>query len=115
MAGLTILRVVGNDELVRQEREQAERELAARQSSPVMVGLTAHLKECWDAARISRDPITDIMLKAMRQRNGEYEADKLQRIQEQGGSEVFMMITEVKCRAAESWLRDILLDNGTPP
>ena len=38
MAGLTIFRVAGNDELVRQEREQAERELAARQSSPVMVG-----------------------------------------------------------------------------
>lgn len=26
-----------------------------------------------------------------------------------------MMLTEVKCRAAESWLRDILLDEGTPP
>lgn len=115
MAGLTILRVVGNDELVRQEREQAERELAARQSSPIMLGLTAHLKQCWDAARIARDPITDVMLRAMRQRNGEYEADKLSAIREQGGSEVYMMITEVKCRAAESWLRDILLDQGSPP
>ena len=115
MAGLTILRVVGNDELVRQEREQAEKDLAARQSSPVMLGITAYLKECWDAARISRDPITDIMLMAMRQRNGEYEADKLNAIRAQGGSEVYMMITEVKCRAAESWLRDILLDNGSPP
>jgi len=115
MAGLTILRVVGNDELVRQEREQAERDLAARQNAPVMLGIVAHIKECWDAARISRDPITDIMLKAMRQRNGEYEADTLQAIRGQGGSEVYMMITEVKCRAAESWLRDILLDSGTPP
>jgi hypothetical protein len=26
-----------------------------------------------------------------------------------------MGVTEVKCRAAESWLRDILLDTGTPP
>ena len=26
-----------------------------------------------------------------------------------------MMLTEVKCRGAESWLRDILLDSGTPP
>ena len=26
-----------------------------------------------------------------------------------------MMLTEVKCRAAESWLRDILLDTGSPP
>jgi hypothetical protein len=55
------------------------------------------------------------MLRAMRQRNGEYEADKLQQIRAQGGSEIYMMITEVKCRAAESWLRDILLDQGTPP
>lgn len=115
MAGLTILRVVGNEELVRAEREQAAQELAARQSAPVMLGIVAHLKECWDAARIARDPITDVMLKAMRQRNGEYEADKLQAIKSQGGSEVYMMLTEVKCRAAESWLRDILLDNGSPP
>ena len=115
MAGLTILRVVGNEELVRAERERALQELAARQASPVMLGITAHLKQCWDAARIARDPITDVMLKAMRQRNGEYEADKLQAIKSQGGSEVYMMLTEVKCRAAESWLRDILLDNGSPP
>ena len=55
------------------------------------------------------------MLQALRQRNGEYDASKLQQIRAQGGSEIFMMITEVKCRAAESWLRDILLDNGSPP
>ena len=115
MAGLTLLRVVGNDELVRAEREQVERDLAARQSSPILMGITAYLRECWDAARIARDPITDVMLTAMRQRNGEYEADKMQAIKSQGGSEVYMMLTEVKCRAAESWLRDILLDNGSPP
>ena len=115
MAGLTLLRVVGNDELVRAEREQVERDLAARQSSPILMGITSYLRQCWDAARIARDPITDVMLTAMRQRNGEYEADKMQAIRSQGGSEVYMMLTEVKCRAAESWLRDILLDNGSPP
>lgn len=115
MAGLTILRVVGNDELTRMEREQAERDLQARQTSSLILGLAAHLKMCWDAARIAKQPIDDIMLKAMRQRNGEYEPDKLTGIRAQGGSEVYMMLTEVKCRAAESWLRDILLDTGTPP
>jgi hypothetical protein len=55
------------------------------------------------------------MLDALRQRNGEYDAQKLAAIRKQGGSEIYMMITEVKCRAAESWLRDILLDTGTPP
>lgn len=114
-AGLSIFRVVSNDELARQEREQAERELEARQSSSLMLGIVAYLRECWDAAKIAKKPIEDIMLKAMRQRNGEYEPEKLAAIQKQGGSEVYMMITEVKCRAAESWLRDILLDTGTPP
>ena len=114
-AGLSILRVVSNEELARQEREQVDRELQARQSSSLMLGIVAYLRECWDAAKIAKEPIEDIMLKAMRQRNGNYEPEKLAAIRKQGGSEVYMMITEVKCRAAESWLRDILLDTGTPP
>ena len=114
-AGLSIFRVVSNDELARQEREQTDRELQARQNSSLMLGIVDYLRECWDAARISKKPIEDIMLTAMRQRNGEYEPEKLAAIKQQGGSETFMMITEVKCRAAESWLRDILLDTGTPP
>ena len=115
MPGLSILRVVGNDELVKQEKEQAARELQERQNEPYIIGLTSYLHACWDAARQAKKPIENLMLAAMRQRNGEYEADKLRQIQDQGGSEVYMMITEVKCRAAESWLRDILLDSGTPP
>jgi len=115
MPGLTILRVVSNSEIERTERERMDAELQARQNSDLITGLSAHLKTCWDAARIAKDPINDVMLKALRQRNGEYEADKLQAIRVQGGSEVYMMLTEVKCRAAESWLRDILLDTGSPP
>ena len=115
MAGLTFLRVVGNDELARQEKEATERALQERQNQPVILGLTGYLRQCWDVAEMAKRPIEQIMLRAMRQRNGEYEADKLQQIRAQGGSEVYMMITEVKCRAAESWLRDILLEGGGPP
>jgi hypothetical protein len=115
VAGLTFLRVVGNDELVRQEKEATDRALQERQNQPLILGLTGYLRQCWDVAEMAKRPIEQIMLTAMRQRNGEYEADKLQQIRGQGGSELYMMITEVKCRAAESWLRDILLDNGSPP
>lgn len=115
MAGLTFLRVVGNDELARQEKEASDRALQERQNQPVILGLTGYLRQCWDVAEMAKRPIEQIMLRAMRQRNGEYEADKLQQIRSQGGSEIYMMITEVKCRAAESWLRDILLDTGSPP
>jgi hypothetical protein len=115
MAGLTFLRVVSNAELAQQEQEANDRALAERQNQPVMLGLAAHLRACWDVALLAKRPIEQEMLKALRQRNGEYEADKLRAIRSQGGSEIYMMITEVKCRAAESWLRDILLDNGSPP
>ena len=115
MPGLTLLRVVSGDELARQEREQLQSEMEARQQNPVILGIAAHLRTCWDAAYMAKQPINTIMLKALRQRNGEYEPDKLNAIQAQGGSEVYMMLTEIKCRAAESWLRDILMDSGTPP
>ena len=115
MAGLTFLRVVSNADLAKQEQEATDRAIQERQNQPVILGLASYLRGCWDRAQIAKRPIEYIMLRALRQRNGEYEADKLQQIRGQGGSEIYMMITEVKCRAAESWLRDILLDSGAPP
>ena len=110
-----MLRVVSNDELVKAEKEQLHREMEDRQQSELVLGLVAYVKSCWNPARIAKKPIENIMLRALRQRNGQYEADKLQQIKGQGGSQVYMMLTEVKCRGAESWLRDILLDTGAPP
>lgn len=115
MAGLTVLRVVGNQALDQEEQRQALAELEARQQQPVILGLASYIRTCWDAAKDAKQVIENIMLKAKRQRNGEYEADKLNEIAKQGGSAVFMRLTEVKCRAAESWVRDILLDGGSPP
>jgi len=114
MAGLNFLRIVGNAELIQQEQE-ADREVALRQAEPLMQGLAGFLRSAFEAAEKSKKPIETAMLKALRQRNGEYEPNKLASISSQGGSEIYMMLTEVKCRAAESWLRDILMDTGSPP
>ena len=114
MPGLTFLRVVGNDTLAEQERQQ-DAALQEMQHQPFMLGLQGYVRECWEAARSAKQPVENAMLKALRQRNGEYESERLSAIRAQGGSEIYMMITEVKCRAAESWLRDILMDEGTPP
>ena len=85
MAGLTFLRVVNNEDLARQEKADSDRALAERQNQPVILGLTGYLRQCWDVAEMAKRPIEQIMLRAMRQRNGEYEADKLQGIRAQGG------------------------------
>ena len=116
MAGLNFLRVVDNASLVQQEQDAVVRkEMQDRQAEPLMLGLASYLKMAFEAAKNAKNPIETAMLKALRQRNGQYEPDKLASIQKQGGSTIFMMITEVKCRAAESWLRDILMDTGSPP
>ena len=115
MAGLSFLRVVDNATMVEQERDEAKRAMEARQSNPVILGLSSYLRNAFEAAKRAKDPVETNMLRAMRQRKGEYDADKLSAIRAQGGSEIYMMLTEVKCRAAESWLRDILLDTGSPP
>lgn len=115
MAGLSFLRVVDNAALAEQERQDNLRSTQERQNAPVILGLVAYLRTCWNAAKRAKEPIETAMLKALRQRNGEYEPDKMAAINQQGGSAIYMMITEVKCRAAESWLRDILMENGTPP
>lgn len=42
--------------------------------------------------------------------NNQYDPKDLQRIKEEGGSEIFMSITNMKCRATASWIKDILLN-----
>lgn len=98
-----------------QATQDAAQAAAERQAQPYITGLAAYVRRCWEAARDAKLPIETKMLKALRQRNGEYEPDKLTAIREAGGSEIFMMLTETKCRGAESWLRDILLDEGVVP
>ena len=115
MARLSILRVVSNGQLNAEEERLAKLEVDARQQQPVILGMAAYLRTCFDAAKFAKSNIENIMLKAKLQRNGEYEPEKLTAIHAQGGSQIFMRITEVKCRAAESWVRDILLDSGMPP
>ena len=85
MAGLSFLRVVSNSDLSRQEKEAADKALADRQNQPLILGISAYLRECWDAAQQAKKPIEQKMLKALRQRNGEYDDDKARDIKAQGG------------------------------
>lgn len=114
MAGL--VNFTSNGTLDAQAAEQASQRAAQeRQATPYILSLAAHVRKCWEQARDAKLPIERGMLKALRQRKGEYEPEKLNQIKEAGGSEIYMMITETKCRGAESWLRDILLDEGMVP
>ena len=109
MAGLNlngILPVKNLTDLLAEEKREAE----SRQQTPLMQSLAGHVRKCWDAARTAKmQTVEQRLLKNLRQRRGEYDPDMLADIQAQGGSEIFMMITSNKCRAASSWLRDTLM------
>lgn len=91
---------------------QAKRRNEETQNTPVIQGLAAHVRERWDSARVAKRKLEERMLQCMRQRNGEYDPEKAQEIAAQGGSDIFINLTSVKCRAATSWLRDTLLGSG---
>lgn len=78
----------------------------------MLTGLAAYVTRLWEDAKRAKDSVRPRLLQALRQRRGEYEPEKLAEIRKAGGSEIYMMLTSVKCRAAGSWLRDALLGQG---
>jgi hypothetical protein len=87
------------------ERKQAE----ATQAQPVIAGLAAHVKKCFDAAyQAKQHQVEERLLKCVRQRRGEYDPEILAEIRKAGGSEIYMMLTGNKCRSAASWIKDVM-------
>jgi hypothetical protein len=91
---------------------QAKKRSDVTQNTPVIQGLASHVRTRWESTRTAKRTLEERMLECLRQRNGEYDPDKLQEITEQGGSSIYINLTSVKCRAATSWLRDTLLGTG---
>ena len=106
--GLALIPVARASDLEAQAKQRSDE----MQNKPVIQGLAAHVRKRWDVARISKRQLEERMLQCLRQRNGEYDPDKLAEIQRQNGSDIFINLTSVKCRAATSWLRDALLGTG---
>jgi len=88
--------------------EQGAEEQAAIDRAPVVSTIAAHIKKRWEDAKRAKTDIEEKMLRALRQRVGEYESSKLTEIRKLGGSEVFVRLTDLKCSAAAAWIRDVL-------
>lgn len=112
---LGMLQVIPNSVLEEREKEEARKAAEARQSSPEIIGLAAHVRTFFQAAKEAKKTIEERMLACMRARKGDYSPSKLSAIREHGGSEIFMKLTDEKCNAAESWLTDILLQPDEHP
>ncbi|MEO2054746.1 MAG: hypothetical protein ABGX83_05545 [Nitrospira sp.] len=96
------------------QKEKAAELLDITPERPI-IGLAAHLARCWEEAKRGKLRIEQQMLKNLRQRNGQYEPEKLNAIKQMEGSEVFVMATETKCQAAHNWVMDIMKPAGDKP
>ena len=105
-----LLNIQSNSDLL--DAEKAKHDAENRQPEIYESQLSSHIQKAWEVNRWAKEEIEDEMLACLRQRNGEYDDSTLASIRAQGGSEIYMMITATKVRAAVSWLRDILLPAG---
>lgn len=109
-----LLRVLSNDQI--EAKEKSDRAAADRmQNKPEIISLANHVRHHWEAAKNTKWFVEERLLKCLRQRKGKYDPDDYRNIKKFGGSQIFMMITNAKCRAIESWIRDILLPAGEKP
>jgi hypothetical protein len=93
-------------QLLAEERAAAQ----AANNDPVVQGFAGHIRKYWYQARQAKEMTAEQrMLQSVRQRRGEYDPDMIAQIAEQGGTAIYMMLTSNKCRAAASWIRDVMV------
>src|SRR5690606_4525501 len=96
------------------QEEELRKAAIQVQNSPPIQGLARIVRKHWEVARdAKRNTVEPRLIANLRARRGEYEPDKLAEIRQHGGSDVYAMLTSVKCRAAAAWLRDTLGASGT--
>lgn len=115
-------RIISPDRLITAEREAADRKRAEQQqNSPFIQGFNGHLRALWQAAYEAKvthstelGSVEDRLLRCLRQRLGQYDLDVYAEIQRQGRSDIYMLLTNIKCRAAQSWIEDVMLQPDEP-
>lgn len=109
--------IASADEVMEMEDQVAE-ELAKVEegldAERLQSSLSSHILKVFQENKDARNTslIDQKMLESLRAYNGHYDPEDLARIRATKGSEIFMNITPAKCRAAMSWIRDILLSSG---
>lgn len=99
-----LIKVRNNDALAAEEQSRVR----PPEPPAIVSSLSGHVSKCWQNAKMAKQPIEQQMMRSLRQRYGIYEADRMAAIREMGGSEIYVLLTLTKCRAAEAWIHDTL-------
>lgn len=112
------VKVISPDRLMEAERRKRAEE---EQSTEMVQSLASDLRRKWQAAYTARNDssnelgsIEERLIKCLRQRLGQYDPDVYAEIQRQGRSDIFMLLTSIKCRAGKAWIEEIMLPPDEP-
>jgi hypothetical protein len=78
----------------------------------VILSLSSHITKCFEEADKEKVNIIERLLTCERQRKGEYEPALRSQIESIGAQPIFMMLTDIKCRAADSWIKDVMQNHS---
>lgn len=82
----------------------------------ITTAIGRHVTHCWQRASQAKERHQGTLMKCLRQREGKYDPEILQAIKDQGGSEIYMLLTQLKVRSAKAWIKEIMLGSqGRPP
>lgn len=73
-----------------------------------MLLLASHVRGCFAEAKSAKQTINLRLLRCDRQRKGEYDPE-IKASLPAGSTMIYMMLTDIKCRAAESWITDVMM------
>ncbi|WP_288365628.1 hypothetical protein [uncultured Marinobacter sp.] len=115
MASLGLLQYRSAGELHQEQEAQRLADEESRQRQLIESSLGAHIRRCWEEAKMAKQEVELRLLDCLRRRKGKYSPEKLAAIKQEGGSAIYMMLTNTKCRAAAAWIRDILMPTNERP
>lgn len=104
------IQVLGIGELLDIAEEESN-SLIEEEPTVFLSGLASHIIHEFQINRDARrnSLAEQDIIDSLRQYNGEYSGEDKARIVQEGGSAIFMQLTATKCRAAASWIKDILI------
>lgn len=107
-----ILPMQSQAQVLERQRADASAQNQTQMAQPVVSGLAGHIKNFFTTAQSARQRTERAMIEAVYARRGEYTPEQLAELVSQDQTPIFMMLFSVKCRQAESLLRDILIGTG---
>jgi hypothetical protein len=110
----TLMRVLSNADIDKEEKRNREK-AEALQYRPEIQSLASYVSTRWDAAKTAKFSVEERLLRCFRQRKGIYDPQDLAAIQQFGGSQIYMMLTNAKCRSIEALIRDVMVPAGDKP